>query len=44
LLASDSLVGMLPLWRTALDNLERALLRHLAAAHVASLGPAGSLR
>lgn len=39
----DSLAGMLPLWQAALDNLERALLRHLAAARFVSLGPVAAL-
>jgi hypothetical protein len=43
LLSSHSLAAMVPLWQTALDNLERALLRHLAAARVASLGPVAGL-
>jgi len=42
-ISTDDLAAMLPLWRAALDNLERALLRHLAAARVASFAPTAGL-
>ena len=42
-ITSDDLAAMIPLWRAALERLEKALLRHLAAARVVSFGPTAGL-
>jgi hypothetical protein len=43
LLPASSLGALAPLWRAALENLERALLRHLAAANALGGGPVAGL-
>jgi hypothetical protein len=44
LLGSRSLAALAPLWQAALNNLETALLRHLAAARAIGVQPVAGLR